>query len=297
METIKSSIITFFGKPNVGKSTLFNALQNNVYAIATKKAQTTRNNLIAKVQLSSDEYLILIDTPGFHKTQNKLDLFLNSEVKTAIKQANVACFIADPTREINDEDIEILNYLKNIDNHTKILIINKADLVTQDKVETLEKELNKVISFDQKFIISASLKTNLDQLKNFFISTITNQDINLDSFTEPTDDFIAKEIIREACLLNLKDEVPHAISVVINQFKYDNEKNLLNIDASIYTERESQKGIIVGKAGSMIKKIGIDARKKLLDLYDCKINLQLYVKTKDDWRNNDELIKQMGYKK
>lgn len=297
METTKSSVVVLFGRPNVGKSTIFNCLQKNVYAITTRKAQTTRNHIIAKVEINPNEFLILIDTPGFHRANNKLDLFLNSEVKTAIKMANVACYILDPTRPINEEDAEIIKYMNNVNSSKKVLVVNKIDKVKESEVEACISEISKFCTFDNVFKISAINKLGIDEYYNFLLGTIDQNDLAIDTIKEPRDEFIVQEIIRESCLELLDKEIPYGISIEVNKFDYESKNNLLTIDANIYVEKESHKGIVVGKAGSMIKKIGIDARKKLLEIFDCNINLQLYVKTKSDWRNNDELLKLLGYRK
>lgn len=296
LATKKGAIIALFGKPNVGKSTIFNNLQTNVYAIVTNKAQTTRNYITAKIE-TDDKQLIILDTPGFHNPNNKLDMFLNSQVKYALKLANVACYILDPTQKINEEDYEILRYISNLKNKDKLLIVNKIDISDEKKIQSLINEIETIVKFDNQIRISAINKDGIDKLKEYLLSKCIHDDINFASFIEPGDDFVTKEIIREVCLLNLRQEVPYGISVIINKFNYNQESNQLNIEADLYVEKESQKGIVVGKQASMIKKIGIDARKKLLEIYDCKIDLRLYVKVKEDWRNNNDLVKLMGYKK
>lgn len=296
MDTKKGLIVAFFGKPNVGKSTLFNALQKNVYAIVSHKPQTTRDYITARMEIE-DGIIVLLDTPGFHNPNNKLDMFLNSQIKYALKLSDMACYICDPTKNLNDEDITILTYLKNLNDKKRVLIINKIDLVTEDEIKIKKNEINKILSFDHTINISALNNIGINELKKYFEQNVKESDVDFNFFKEPNDEFITKEIIREVCLINLQKEVPYGISIMINEFKYDKEKNFLNIIADIYVEKESQKGIVVGKLGSMIKKIGTDSRTKLLEIYDCKINLSLYVKVKSDWRQNNDLVKLMGYKK
>ncbi len=296
MEITKGIVISLFGKPNVGKSTIFNSLQNNTYAIVTHKPQTTRDYISTKIETDKG-LIVLLDTPGFHKPNNKLDMFLNSQVKYALKLANLTVYIADPTRPTDEEDKEILTYMDNLNDKQKLLIINKIDIASAEQIETKINDINKIVKFDNVLKISAINKYGINEIKEFVDNNCTYEEIEPQFFTEPNDEFVVKEIIRETCLQNLQKEVPYGISVIVNKFKYDNVKNQLDIDADLYVEKESQKGIVVGKGATMIKKIGTESRMKLLDIYDCKIDLRLYVKVKSDWRNNNDLVKLMGYKK
>ncbi len=292
----KGIVVALFGKPNVGKSTIFNALQNNTYAIVTHKPQTTRDYISTKIETDKG-LIVLLDTPGFHKPNNKLDMFLNSQVKYALKLANLTIYIADPTRPTDEEDKEILTYMSNLNDKQKLLIINKIDIASSEQIDNKINEINKVVNFDHVLKISALNKYGINELKDFIDSQCTYEDIEPSFFAEPNDEFVVKEIIRETCLQNLQKEVPYGISVMVNRFNYDKETNKLLIDADLYVEKESQKGIVVGKGASMIKRIGTESRLKLLEIYDCKIDLRLYVKVKSDWRNNNDLVKLMGYKK
>ncbi len=296
MEIINGVVVALFGKPNVGKSTIFNALQNNTYAIVTHKPQTTRDYISTKIETDKG-MIVLLDTPGFHKPNNKLDMFLNSQVKYALKLANLTIYIADPTRPTDEEDKEILTYMSNLNDKQKLLIINKIDIASPDQIQTKIDEINNIVKFDNTLKISAINKYGIDEIKNFINNHCEYEEIQPQFFSEPNDEFVVKEIIRETCLQNLQKEVPYGISVIVNKFLYEKEKNVLQIDADLYVEKESQKGIVVGKGATMIKKIGTESRMKLLEIYDCKIDLRLYVKVKSDWRNNNDLVKLMGYKK
>lgn len=297
MGVIKQTVVAFFGKPNVGKSTIFNSLQKNVNSIITSKPQTTRNYICARYDINENKQAILIDTPGFHKPNNKLDLFLNSEVKYILNKANIGCFIFDPTRIIDEEDKTLLNHMKNFSIEKKVLIINKIDLVNNAKIDDYIKEIENIMSFDEIIKISALNIINMNELVELIDSECLHEDIDNDIFKEPTDEFITSEIIRHSCLNNLQKEIPYGVNIIINDFKYNNENKKLDINADIIIEKESQKAIVVGSKGNMIKKIGTEARMELLKIYDCTIMLKLFVKVKLGWRDDDNLVRIMGYKK
>lgn len=285
----KHAVVALIGKPNAGKSTIFNQLQKNDFAITSSKPQTTRNAICSFIDFKDNKQATLIDTPGFHEANNKLDTFLNSEIKNSIKQATIGLFIFDVSREFDYEDKKILEFLFNSNIEKKVLVMNKIDSNKKNAVPSEYK-------FDSSIEISAKQNYNLDKLLAYIEDNTIEENLDVSHFTRPTDEFITSEIIREVCIHQLKKELPYAVGVMINEFNYDKEKNLLNIDANIVIEKESQKPIVVGSKGSMIKKIGIESRKKLLDIYDCKINLKLFVKVKNDWRNNDYEIRSLGYK-
>lgn len=277
---IKKSIIVLFGKPNVGKSTLFNALQKKDFAITSKKPQTTRVNSYTIIDLDKNKQIALIDTPGFHLPNNKLDKFLNQQINKAFKCATNAYFIFDNTRHFDKEDEIVLKNMQNFNINKKVLIINKIDKKSQLSPE--DEIVLKQYHFDHIIYLSALNNNNIDELIQLMKDSCDNEDLDLTIFKEPGDEFISQEIIRLSCINILEKELPYAIGVNLNQFSYNKEKNLLEIDAEIFVEKESQKPIVIGKQGVMIKKIGIDARKKLLEIFDCKINLKLFVKVQKD---------------
>lgn len=291
-----AAIITFVGKPNVGKSTLFNAILNYKWAITSHKPQTTRKQLCIKFKVDNESELLLVDTPGFHEPRNKLDLFLNSEIKNTLQFANVACFIFDITRQFDIEDEKILKHIQNFGIENKILIINKAETSKQEIIDNEVKKIKDKYNFNDIIQISALHKINIDKLINI-LKKYLKEDIDISFYKEPSDEFITSEIIREKCIYLLKREIPYGIGVEIFHYKYDNVNNTLNIDANIIVEKDSQKPIVIGKGAKMIKEIGIRSRKELLEIYDCKIVLKLFVKVKKEWRNNEYIINELGYKK
>ncbi|MDE5617821.1 MAG: GTPase Era [Ureaplasma sp.] len=287
--------ITIIGKPNVGKSSLLNALVDNKISIVNKKPQATRNNVLAILE-SDEYYLQILDTPGFHKEHNKLDTFLNSQVKQSLKDADLIYFLVDPTRPLNEEDHNLLKILKNLD-IPKILVITKSDLIKLDKIQNLINDVNKINEFNYSVSINIydaqSLKKLLDLSQSFL--NLTESWIEEKTETINDDLFLIKEIIREQCMNLLQYEIPYGISIMIDYFNYDSTKKTMFIDASINVEKESHKKIVIGHNGEMIKTIGKNSRLEILKIYDTKVFLKLFVKVSKNWRNNLTKLKEFGY--
>jgi len=291
---MKNNIVAIVGKPNVGKSTLLNAIFNQKKAIVNKKPQTTRKQSFF-IYKNDNVKAVIVDTPGFHLPNNKLDKFLNWEVNNSLKVANAILYLFDMTREFDIEDRNILNNISKYDIKNKILIINKAETSKQELIDEIAAKLKIDFDFQEVIQISALHKINIEKVINYIEST-ASEDIDVSYFREPDDKFIIAEIVREQCLILLRREIPYAIGVDVTTNNYDEEKKTFNINADIIVERSSQKPILIGKNGSMIKQIGTNARIELLNIYDCKIVLKLYVKVEEDWRNNNYLISSLGYK-
>lgn len=293
--------IIILGCPNVGKSTLINRLANKKISIVSNLPQTTRN-AIKYIFNGSKKYFEIFDTPGFHKPINKLDLFLNSEIFYNLRNSNTVILVVDSTKKINEELNNLIQKINGIKNLNKYLVFSKIDLLNKNnnflnlKNDIQNKiNLNKIFQFN---LNSDDLSELINEIeKGFEICMNNNQFVNSHEKSNENDDFNINEIIREKVLLKTFQEVPHSVAVVIESKNYDKEKNMFHINATIVVEKEGQKGIIIGKNGSKIKEIGILARQDLLKIYDCKINLKLFCKVEKDWRNNDYLIKSLGYKK
>lgn len=292
--------VSLVGKPNVGKSTLINAIFKQKISIISPKPQTTRNQIKA-VYNDSQSQIIFMDTPGVHQPRNKLDEFLNAEAKKAINQANIICFLTDLTRPLDKEDKELIFHIKeNKKPEAKVfLLIAKAETAkSQDEINQRIEECSKLYDFDDSLMTSGLHSKNIDKLLNllkislredFPLYETDKQGILLD------DHFVVSEIVREQCLKHLKQEIPYGIVINIEKEEYDDQKNLYTINATISVEKESQKAIIIGTKGQMIKKIGIGTREELLKIYDCKVNLELFVNVNKDWRNSETKLKEFGY--
>lgn len=290
---IKTGTVVITGKPNVGKSTLINTIANKLIAITSPKPQTTRNKI--KFTYNDDKNKIaFIDTPGYHIPNNKLDMFLNSEIKNAYKLADIALLVIDLTREIDQEDIEVINIIKSYNVKKVILVLNKIDVAKQGIDQKYETKVKELIEISHVIKICAnkieSVKEVIDTIHNHLDD---NNDLVED--VEIADNFFISEIIREQIIFNFKQEVPYATCIAIRKKNYDPNTNVFEIYADIVVEKESQKPIIIGAKGQMIKKIGTKSREKLLEFYDCKIVLHLFVVTKKDWRNDTTFLKENGY--
>ncbi|QDI65080.1 GTPase Era [Ureaplasma urealyticum] len=294
----KYGIVAIVGKPNVGKSTLINAIMRKKVSIISNKPQTTRN-AIKEIYEDDDSAIIFTDTPGFHEPSNKLDLFLNHEIEVSYKEANVILFVSSMDKELSEDDFEIINLIKESNKENVILVISKAEVAkNQDKIDERVHQLNKYIQFKDVIQISALHVINIDKLINT-IKQYLHKDVVTDYFrqkVEKEDKFIIAETIREQCLLNLNHEVPHGVGVEIDESKYNQEANHWIIKASIIIEKNSHKPIVIGQNGAMIKKISMATRKQLHEIYDCHISLTIFVKVENNWRENNNVVKSLGYK-
>ena len=291
----KSGFISVIGRSNVGKSTLLNRVLGEKLTIISDKPQTTRN----KIQLIyTDENMqaIFLDTPGIQTPKNKLGDYMLKVSMSTLNEVDVITYIVDTTEEIGKLDTEIIEKLKLVD--TKIiLLINKIDKTSSDKVNELVEMYSKVGIFEEIIPISALNGDNVDgyltSLKNNLPEGPMYYD--KDSVTDQPIRQIVQELIREKALMNLSDELPHGIAITIEKFKERQGRNLIDIDATIIVEKKSHKGMVIGKKGSMIKKIGTDARIDIEQLLDAKVNLKLWVKIDEEWRNKDSRLRYLGY--
>lgn len=289
----KSGFITIIGKPNVGKSTLMNAMIGEKIAITSYKPQTTRNKITSI--LTTDEYqMVFVDTPGIHKPKNKLGEYMMKEVKDAFKDVDVVLFLVEP-KENSELIKEHIAMLPNGDKKV-VLVVNKVDSVKPDDLIEFVERTKKLYNFDEIVPVSALKKNNVDELIKVIASLLPEGPKYYadDMITDKTEREIVSEVIREKALLFIQDEIPHGIAVVIEQMK--EEKNLTRIEAVLYCEKETHKGIIIGKGGAMLKKIGTRARMELEKFLDTKVFLELRVKVKDNWRDNENLMKSFGFK-
>ena len=291
----KSGFATLIGRPNVGKSTLMNALIGQKIAITSNKPQTTRNR-IQTVYTSEEGQIVFIDTPGIHKAKNKLGDYMVRVAEKTLSEVDVILWLVEPTTYIGAGEQHIIEQLK----HSKtpvILVINKIDTVKKDDLFAVIDVYRKQMEFAEIVPVSAFKKTNTDELIKCIMQYLPYGPAfyDEDTITDQPERQIVAELIREQALRTLNDEIPHGIAVTIESMK--EQKNMVEIQATIICERDSHKGIIIGKGGSMLKKIGTNARYGIEDLLQRKVNLQLWVKVKKDWRDSDYLLKNFGYQK
>ncbi|MDU5535871.1 MAG: GTPase Era, partial [Anaerococcus sp.] len=281
---------------NVGKSTLMEKILKEKISIISNKPQTTRDK-IQIIYNDNDSQIIFIDTPGIQTPQNKLQEKLFEFSEESLKESDIVTFVVDNSLEIGRLDNKIIEMLKVI-NVPKILLINKIDLLNQYEYQQIKQKYEDMDMFDDIIGISALANNNIDQyierIKEMLDEGPAYYD--RDMITDKSERFIVSEIIREKALNNLSAEVPHGIAVRIDNFKQRENKNLIDIDATIIVEKNSHKEIVIGKAGSMVKKIGMDSRKEIEKFLDSKVNLKLWVKVEKDWRKKEKLVDRFGYK-
>lgn len=292
-ETYKSGFAALIGRPNVGKSTLMNCLIGQKIAITSKKPQTTRNR-IQTVYTSDEGQIVFVDTPGIHKAKNKLGDYMINVAEHSLREVDVILWLVEPTDYIGAGEQHIIEQLKKA-KAPIILVINKIDTVKKEQllgyIDTYRKELD----FAEIVPVSALKKDNTDVLITQIMKYLPYGPAFYDEDTitdQPTRQIVA-ELIREKVLRSIDEEIPHGVAVTIDSMKY--RKKIVDIDATIICEKDSHKGIIIGKGGVMLKKIGSLARPEIEELLERHVNLQLWVKVKKDWRDSDFLIKNFGY--
>lgn len=291
----KSGFVAIVGRPNVGKSTLMNNILGQKVTIISPKPQTTRNR-IQGIYTTENEQIIFIDTPGIHKPKHELGEFMNTQALSTLNEVDAILLLVDGTEGFGTGDQFVANILKDI-SIPCYLVVNKIDIIKdKEKLFNLVKSLNDIKAFTETYYISALQGDNIHLLLNALIDTLPEgpQYFPSDQVTDHPEVFIISEIIREKVLYLTKEEVPHSVAVIIDEMKHD-ETGLMNIHATIFVERDSQKKIIIGKNGQLIKEVGTQARKDIVMLLGEKIYLELWVKVEKDWRSKKSHLKRMGY--
>lgn len=296
-EDYKSGFVAIIGRPNVGKSTLMNHLIGQKIAITSRKAQTTRNK-IQTVYTCERGQIVFLDTPGIHKAKNKLGEYMVNVASRTFKDADVILWLVEPGTQVGPGDRHIAEQLKNC-KLPVILVINKVDTVKKEEVAGFIETYRKLIDFADIVPASALRAQNLDTVIDCIFKYLPYgpQFYDEDTITDQPQRQIVVELIREKALRTLDEEIPHGIAVTIDTMKERPDGRIVDIEATIICERDSHKGIIIGKQGAMLKKIGSAARFEIERMLEQKVNLKLWVKVKKDWRDSDYLIKNFGYDK
>lgn len=290
MKNKKQCSIAIIGQPNAGKSTLINQIFNKKISIVSYKPQTTRNSIMALYEDSKIK-ILFIDTPGFHKPKTKLDSFLNSQIKTSLKKVTFVLFLIDSSHGFIEADQILLNVVKSYTISKIIYVFTKIDLNKKINLELYRERLKS----NNLILLNSFNKQHINNLIDLIYSLTDKNDCLSLTPNINNDDFLIKEIIREQTLFLFKYEVPHSLAIEIVDKKYDANKNLLTINANLIVEKKSQKQIVIGKNGEMIKKIRIKSRCELLKIFNCKIMLKLFVKVKLKWRNDENVLASLGY--
>ncbi len=292
-KNFKSGFATLIGRPNVGKSTLMNHLIGQKIAITSNKPQTTRNR-IQTVLTQDNGQIVFVDTPGMHKAKNKLGEYMVNVAERTLKEVDVVLWLVEPSNFIGAGEKSIIEKLERV-NTPIVLVINKIDTVKREELLAFVDTYRKAYDFAAIVPVSARSGENTEELIKVIFQYLPYGEpfYDEDTITDQPMRQIAAEIVREKALHALNEEIPHGLAVVIDQMKMN--QKVAQIDATIICERDSHKGIIIGKQGSMLKKIGTNARYELELMLEQKVNLKLWVKVKKDWRDSDFLMKNFGY--
>lgn len=292
----KSAFIAIIGRPNVGKSSILNKLLGQKVAIVSSKPQTTRTRIMG-VLTEGENQLVFLDTPGMHKPKNSLGDYMVRSINESVAGVDACLLVTEACQDIRENEKLLIEKVKKM-GLPCVLAINKTDTVN-DKEKLLEQIISYTSLFDFDAIVPVSAQTGdkLDELKDE-LKKFTSEGGHFfpdDTLTDQPEKVLASEMIREKILRLTEKEIPHGTAVVIERMKMRDDKNLMDIDATIYCERDTHKGILIGKKGSMLKKISTYARQDMENFFNCKVNLKTWVKVKEDWRNKENLMRSFGF--
>lgn len=295
MNKYYSGFVSLIGRPNVGKSTLMNCLIGEKISIISNKPQTTRNK-IQSILTKDDFQVIFIDTPGIHNPKSKLGNYMVKSAETTLNEVDIVLYLIEPFEKIKDSDMAIIERLKNVKSNI-FLIINKMDTVEHLQLLKVIDSYKEIYNFKEIIPISALKNKNCDELLNCIKKYLPEgpQYFPPDMITDQPERQIAAEIIREKALYSLQEEIPHGIAVEVTSMKKRENKDLIDVEATLFCERDSHKGIIIGKKGTMLKNIGSKSRIDIERLLGTNVNLQIWIKVKKDWKDNEFLLKNFGY--
>jgi len=292
----KSAFIAIIGRPNVGKSSILNKLLGQKVAIVSSKPQTTRTRIMGVLTEGKDQ-LVFLDTPGMHKPKNSLGDYMVRSINESVAGVDACLLVTEAGQEIRENERMLIKKVKKLDLPC-VLAINKTDTIN-DKEVILEQiiKYSKEMDFDAIVPVSAETGSKLDELKEE-LKKFTSEGGHFfpdDTLTDQPEKVLAAEMIREKILRLTEKEIPHGTAVVIERMKMRDDKNLMDIDATIYCERDTHKGILIGKKGAMLKKISTYARQDMENFFGCKVNLKTWIKVKEDWRNKENLMRSFGF--
>jgi len=294
---MKAGFAAIVGKPNVGKSTLMNALIGEKVSIVSNRPQTTRNK-IAGIMNGEDHQVVFLDTPGIHSPKNSLGSYMMKSVRTAVEGVDAIIYVADAGRELSERDLDLIR--KYIAEGIGVIVaMNKTDEVTAEKIFSELDKLNGVDGISAVVPLSALKGSNVEKVRSELLKLIPEGECFYprDMITDKTERFMVAEILREKALRNLNEEVPHGIGVEVRKFRERSGAEVVDVDLDLICEKQSHKGIIIGKQGSMLKKIVTQARQDMEKLLGVKVFLTVFVKVKEDWRDDNLILRQLGYDK
>jgi GTP-binding protein Era len=291
---MKSGFVTFLGRPNAGKSTLLNRIVGQKLAIVSDKPQTTRTRVVG-VKNYPEGQVVFVDTPGVHKPTHRMNVRMVDVALEAMREVDVLALVVDASVKAGPGDRFMLDLLKDVKTPT-ILVLNKVDLIAKHRLLPMIDHYQKAHTFVEIVPISAADGTNVDVLEGLFVKYLPEGEALYppEYLTDQPERFFASEIVREQVLRLTHDELPHSTAVIVDRFEEPGEDGVLKLYCTILVERESQKPIVVGRGGAMIKQIGTAARQELMDHFETKVYLDLHVKVKSEWRDDERLLDQMG---
>ncbi len=291
----RSGYVSLIGKPNTGKSTLLNALLGQKVAIVSDKPQTTRNAIIG-ILTRPEAQVIFLDTPGLHRPMHKLGEFMVETAKRALRDADLICLVVDVSTPPDAEDQQVIESLWEAGEKDAILVLNKADLVDAQTLAAHAVQYRALASFAEEITVSATRQQNLDRLLQIIIARLPlgPRYYPEDMITDQYERFIAAELVREQVMHRLRQEVPYGVAVAVDRFA-ERPDGLVHIEATIYVDKDSHKGIIIGRGGSMLKQIGQAARREIEKMLEAKVFLELWVKARPAWRKSEDELRRFGY--
>ena len=297
MENFRSGFIALVGKPNAGKSTLLNSLVRQKVSIVSPKPQTTRNKILG-IWTQDDCQMVFVDMPGIIKPKNTLGKYMEKSIDSGVRDVDCVVFVTDGHKGISDDDVALMTRYS-AGGAPMVVVVTKTDICQPEMLMTQLAKLNGLPFVGEVYCVSAKRNKNIDMLKDG-LKKYLKDDVKYfddDDVTDKSQRFLAAEIIREKILLLCDDEIPHGVGVTINKMTYDKVKKMWDIDANIIVEKASHKPIIIGEQGRMLKQIGSYAREGLEKMLQAKVYLALWIKIKEDWRNSDFMLKEIGYDK
>lgn len=294
---MKAGFAAIVGKPNVGKSTLMNALVGEKVSIVSNRPQTTRNK-ISGIMNGEDHQVVFLDTPGIHSPKNSLGSYMMKSVRSAVEGVDAIIYVADAGRELGERDLDLIR--KYISEDIGVIVaMNKTDEVTAEKIFSELDKLNAVDGISAVVPLSALKGSNVEKVRSELLKLMPEGEpfYPRDMITDRTERFMVAEILREKALRNLNEEVPHGVGVEVRKFSERAGGDVVDVDLDLVCEKQSHKGIIIGKQGSMLKKIVTQARQDMEKLLGTKVFLSVFVKVKEDWRDDNLILRQLGYDK
>ena len=297
MENFRSGFIALVGKPNARKSTLLNSRDRQKVSIVSPKPQTTRNKILG-IWTQDDCQMVFVDMPGIIKPKNTLGKYMEKSIDSGVRDVDCVVFVTDGHKGISDDDVALMTRYS-AGGAPMVVVVTKTDICQPETLMTQLAKLNGLPFVGEVYCVSAKRNKNIDMLKDG-LKKYLKDDVKYfddDDVTDKSQRFLAAEIIREKILLLCDDEIPHGVGVTINKMTYDKVKKMWDIDANIIVEKASHKPIIIGKQGRMLKQIGSYAREGLEKMLQAKVYLALWIKIKEDWRNSDFMLKEIGYDK